>query len=73
MTTWTWPLQPGAGPDPDGRDVEPLGDGGGQLLRDELEDDGEGAGLLDGEGVGEERPGLLAGLALDADLAAEPR
>ena len=43
--------------------------GRGQLLRHELEDDREGAGLLDRERVGEQRAGLVAGLALDADLA----
>ncbi len=69
VMTWTWPLQPGAGPDPDGRDVQPLGDRRGELLRDELEDHREGTGLLDRERVGDERPGLVAGLALDPDLA----
>ena len=59
----------GAGPDADGRDPQPLGDGRGELLRDELEDHREGAGLLDRERVGEEGPGLVAGLALDPDLA----
>ena len=59
----------GAGADADGRDAQALGDRRGELLGDELEDDREGAGLLDRERVGEERPGLLAGLALDADLA----
>ena len=67
--TWTWPLQPAPGPDPDGRDAEALGDGRRELLGDELEDHREGAGLLDREGVGDERARLVAGLALDADLA----
>ena len=66
---WTWPLHLGAGPDADGRDVQALGDGVGQLLGHQLEDHREGAGLLDGERVGDERPRLVAGLALDADLA----
>ena len=59
----------GAGADADGRDAQALGDGRRELLRDELEDDREGAGLLDRVGVGEERPGLVAVLALDPDLA----
>ena len=59
----------GAGADPDRRDAQPLGDRRRELLRDELEHDRERARLLDRERVGEERPGLVAGLALDADLA----
>ena len=67
--TWTWPLQPGPAPMPivgmRRRSVMAAA----QLLRDELEDDRERAGFLDREGVGEERARLVAGLALDADLA----
>ena len=59
----------GAGADADRRDAQALGDRGGELLGHELEDHREGAGLLDRERVGDERPGLVAGLALDADLA----
>ena len=57
------------GADADGRDLEALGDRGGELLRDQLEDHREGAGLLDRERVGDQRAGLVAVLALDADLA----
>ena len=35
----------------------------------ELQDHGEGAGLLDGQGVGQELAAGLAGLALDAMAA----
>ena len=66
---WTWPLQPGAGADADRRDRETLRDRRRELFRDELEDDREGAGLLDGERIGEERPSLVAGLALDPEFA----
>ena len=59
------------GPDADRRDAQPLGDGAGQLRRHELEDDREGAGLLDRQRVGEEGAGLVAVLALDLDLAAQ--
>ena len=45
---------------------------GGQLLRHELEHDRERAGLLDRDRVGEQGPGVVARLALDLDLAAEP-
>ena len=69
MITWTWPLQPAPGPDPDRRDAEAIRDRRGELLRDELEDDRERARLLDREGVVEQRAGLLAVLAEDADLA----
>ena len=62
----------GAGADADRGDAEPLRDGGGQLLRNELQDHRERAGFLDRQGVVEERAGLVAGLALDADLAAHP-
>ena len=53
--TWTWPRAAGAGADADGRDAQPLGDGGRQLLGHELEHDREGARFLDGERVGEQR------------------
>ena len=59
----------GAGADADRRDPQALGDGRRELLRDELEDHREGAGLLDRERVGDERARLVEGLALDADLA----
>ena len=67
--TWTWPLRAGAGADADGRDAQPLGDRRGELLGDQLDDDRERAGLLDRVGIAEERPRLVAVLALDADLA----
>ena len=51
---------PAPGADPDRRDPQALGDRAGELLRDELEHDREGARLLDGEGVGEQRACLLA-------------
>ena len=67
--TWTWPLQPAPAPIPivgmRRRSVIAAASCSGH----ELEDDREGAGLLDRERVGEQRPGLVAGLALDADLA----
>src|SRR4029078_3862011 len=60
---------PGAGADPDGRDMKAFRDGRGELLRDELEDHREGAALRDRERVGDEGLRLLPGLALDTDLA----
>ena len=60
----------GAGADADRRDAQALGDGRGELRRDELEHDREGARLLDRERVGQQGPGLVAVLALDPDLAA---
>src|SRR5689334_21511025 len=44
----------GAGADADRRDPESVGDGPGELRRHELENDREGAGLLDGQRVGEQ-------------------
>ena len=66
---WTWPLQPGPAPIPIVGIREAIRDRGGELLRDELEDDRERARLLDRERVVEQRPGLLARLALDPELA----
>ena len=66
---WTWPLQPGPAPIPivgiRSRSVIAAASCSGH----ELEDDREGAGLLDRERVVEQGPGLVAGLALDAELA----
>ena len=67
--TWTWPLHPAPAPMPIVGMLQALRDRRRELLGHELQDHREGAGLLDGEGVGEERPGLVAALALDADLA----
>ena len=67
--TWTWPLHPAPAPMPMVGMRRRSVIGRRELLRDELEDHREGAGLLDRERVGDERPRLLAGLALDADLA----
>src|SRR5262249_19909054 len=58
-----------AGPDPDRRDPEPLGDRGGELLGDQLQNDCERSGLLDGERIAEEGSRLVPALAEDADLA----
>ena len=66
---WTWPLHPAPAPIPIVGMLQALRDRRGELLRDQLEDHREGAGLLDRERVGDQRPRLLAGLALDADLA----
>ena len=66
---WTWPLHPAPAPIPMvgmwSRSVTAAASCSGI----ELEDHREGAGLLDRERVGDERARLLAGLALDADLA----
>ena len=67
--TWTWPLQPAPAPMPMVGMRRRSVIGRGELLRDELEDHREGAGLLDRQRVGEERPRLVAVLALDPDLA----
>src|SRR5690349_1839519 len=48
------PTAQGAGPDADGRYPQSVGDGPGELRRHELEDDREGAGLLDGQRVREQ-------------------
>ena len=67
--TWTWPLQPAPGADADGRDAQPLGDRRGELLGHELEDDREGAGLLDGSASARSARAWSRRLALDPDLA----
>ena len=46
----------GTGADADGRDAQALGDGGRELLGHELQDDREGACLLDRQRVGQQRP-----------------
>ncbi len=66
---WTWPLQPAPAPMPIVGMLSRSVMAARELLRDELEDHAEGAGLLDRERVGDERAGLVAGLALDPDLA----
>ena len=68
--TWTWPEQPAPAPIPMVGIRRRAVIAAASCSGHELQDDRERAGLLDGERVGEERPGgLLAGLALDADLA----
>ncbi len=59
----------GAGADANGGDLELLGDDGGDVFRDGLEDHGEAAGVLDGEGVVEDGHGGVGRLALDAEAA----
>ena len=56
--------------DADGRDAQPVRDGRRELVGHQLQHDGEGARLLDGERVREHRSCLVAVLALDAGLAA---
>src|SRR3989337_1318071 len=58
----------GSGADADGRDAQTLGDGSGELLRYELQHDGEGARLLDCQRVGEEGARGIARLALHVHL-----
>ena len=69
VMTWIWPEHPAPAPMPivgiRSRSVIACG----ELPGHELEHDRERAGLLDRERVGEQRPRLLAVLALDADLA----
>ena len=67
--TWTWPLHPAPAPIPMVGMLQALRHRRRELLGDELDDHRERAGLLDGEGVGEQRPRLVAVLALDPDLA----
>ena len=65
--TWTWPEQPAPAPMPmvgmRSRSVIAAR----ELRGHELQDDREGARLLDGERVGEQRARLLAVLALDPE------
>ncbi len=69
MTTWTWPLQPGPAPIPIVGMRRRAVIAAASCSGHELEDDREGAGLLDGQRIGQQRSGLLTGLALDPDLA----
>ena len=55
-----------AGADPDGGDIEAGGEAGGDLGHDAFEDDGEAAGVLEGEGALAERRDFLGGAALPA-------
>lgn len=57
------------GADANGGDAELLGDDGGDFLGHGLEDHGEAAGVLDGEGVLEDGHGRRGRLALDAEAA----
>lgn len=59
----------GAGADTNGGDGELAGDDGSDVFGDGLEDHGEAAGVLDGEGVVEDGHGGVGRLALDAEAA----
>ena len=61
VMTWTWPLQCGPAPMPIVGMRSRAVIAAGELLRHELEDDREGAGLLDRERVGEQRARLRRG------------
>ena len=68
--TWTWPEQPAPAPMPMVGMCSRSVMAARELLGHQLEHDREGARLLDGQRVGEQRARRLAVLALDPDLAA---